>query len=442
MFGLRAELFADGFVKTLADWCRAHGIQLTGHVDQEEVVNPVGLCGDLIKVFEHQSMPGLDQIFAYDRGSSMYKVVSSAAVNYGHRIVMTECYGAMDLPVPNLYREAMDQFVKGVNLMVPHAVWYQTNPIMFPPELSYRTEPYASELPRYNQYIGRLQRVLQQGRPVVDIAVLYPIHGLQAAYYFGPGEPYKGGVIPPWADYMDVGERLSLDLRHDFTYLHPETLDARCQVVQELLELQQPECPQQYRVMILPGMEAISATNLAKIKAYYEQGGQIIATTLLPDRSAELARVMKCGRVSATSSEPRPVIWSARIPRDPRTTVHRHAAGGTAWFVENPTTAGFATGDRRGVADGGCYLERSAVVTGGHVSYLHKVIDGQHVWFFTNSSDTPVNTTVDLRGDYVLERWDPHTGRIEPCPATASDGRTTVPLQLAPVTSVFFVSGS
>ncbi len=129
MFGLRAELFSDGFVKTLADWCRAHGIQLTGHVDQEEVVNPVGLCGDLIKVFEHQSMPGLDQIFAYDRGSSMYKVVSSAAVELRTPHVMTECYGAIDLPVPNLYREAMDQFVKGVNLMVPHAVWYRTKPI-------------------------------------------------------------------------------------------------------------------------------------------------------------------------------------------------------------------------------------------------------------------------------------------------------------------------
>ena len=74
------------------------------------------------------------------------------------------------------------------------------------------------------------------------------------------------------------------------------------------------------------------------------------------------------------------------------------------------------------------------------MSYLHKEIDGRHVWFFTNSSDTPVDTIVDLRGSHALERWDPHTGRIEPCPATTSENRTTVQLQLAPVTSVFFVS--
>jgi len=184
MFGVRAELFADGFVKVLADWCETHGIQLTGHVDQEEIVNPVGLCGDSIKVFEHQPIPGLDQIFAYRRGSPMYKVVSSAAVNYDRPLVMTECYGGMKLPVANLYREAMDQFAKGVNLMVPHAVWYRTNPITFPPELSFRTEPYAAELPAYNDYIGRLQRVLQQGRSVVDIAVptiLAPANRTRAA---------------------------------------------------------------------------------------------------------------------------------------------------------------------------------------------------------------------------------------------------------------------
>ena len=68
LFGLRAELFATGFVKTINDWCRDHSIELTGHVDQEEVVNPVGLCGDLIKAFKHQDIPGIDQIFQYGRG--------------------------------------------------------------------------------------------------------------------------------------------------------------------------------------------------------------------------------------------------------------------------------------------------------------------------------------------------------------------------------------
>ncbi len=437
LFGLRAELFAIGFAKTLADWCEQHHIQLTGHVDQEEVVNPVGLCGDLIKAFQYQQIPGLDQIFAYDRGAKMYKVVTSAAVNYGRPLVMTECYGGMNLPLPNLYREAMDQFVKGVNLMVPHAVWYRTDPITFPPELSYRTAPYAAELPRYNEYIGRLQRVLQHGQSVVDIAVLYPIHGLQSGYYFGPGEPYQGGVIPDWADYMDIGERLFQELRHDFTYLHPETLDAHCRVAEGKLELQPPACPQQYQLLIVPGTEAISAANLAKITEYFDQGGKVVATTQLPDKSAEPGK----------DAEVRQMIrhifgdQAAQSGRGDRVFEHASAQGGRAWFVQNPVTETLRDVIAQALPEPDVVWENPPDVTGGHVGYLHKEMDGRQFWFFTNSSDTPVDTEVTLRGSHALQQWNPHTGAISECSASAVGSHTRVKLQLAPVNSVFFVSG-
>ena len=58
--------YATGFVKTINDWCADHHMGLTGHADQEEVVNPViGTVGDLIKAFKYQSMPGIDEVFAY-----------------------------------------------------------------------------------------------------------------------------------------------------------------------------------------------------------------------------------------------------------------------------------------------------------------------------------------------------------------------------------------
>ncbi len=286
LFGLRAEMFSTGFVKTINDWCRDHKIELTGHVDQEEVVNPVGLCGDLLKAFQHQAMPGIDQIFQYGRASKVYKVVSSAATNYGQRRVMCECYGVIkDMPVANLYKEAMDQFAKGVNLFVPHAVWYDAEHIMFPPELSYRSPQYGPELPAYNRYLGRLQRILQHGEHVADIGVLYPIAGLQAGYRFGVGTPYTGGIIPAEADYMTVGDRLMLDARHDFTFVHPDVLDQRCTVDDALLQFGKTR--QRYRVFVLPGSTTIRRSTLEKVKAFYERGGQVIATTRLPDRAAE-----------------------------------------------------------------------------------------------------------------------------------------------------------
>lgn len=289
LFGFRARLFSEGFIKTLADWCAAKGIQLTGHQDQEEMLNPVCLSGDLIKCFEYQQIPGVDEIFTYARGSAMFKIASSAAVNYGRQRVMSETYGAIDrMPVEVLYKEAMDQFAKGINLLVPHAVWSDPTRIIFPPELSGRTEPYAAELPRFNEFVGRCQLLLQRGRPVVDIAVLYPIHDLQAATSFdGPDSAYNGMITPAWTDYQNVGECLSRELRQDFTYLHPETLNAKGGVEGPILRLSPPASPQDYHVVILPGAQVISVTNLIKIKAFYDRGGQVIATTCLPNRAAE-----------------------------------------------------------------------------------------------------------------------------------------------------------
>ena len=289
LFGFRAELFATGFAKTINDWCRAHRIQLTGHVDQEELVNPViGQAGDLMKAFKYQDIPAIDQVFQYGRASRAYKVVSSAANNYDRPRVLTECYGGINqMPVANLYKEAMDQFAKGINMMVPHAVWYDQNSIIYQPDLSPSSESYGPELAEYNKYIGRLQRMLQGGRHVADIGVLYPIATLQAGSWFGPSKPYEGCVSIPDADYMQIGESLALDVRRDFTFVHPEILDERCSLDGATIRLNNPVNWESYRVFVIPGSTTINVSNLRKLKAFYDQGGQVIATTRLPDTAAE-----------------------------------------------------------------------------------------------------------------------------------------------------------
>ena len=437
LFGMRTELLAIGFIKTLADWCEAHGITMTGHVDQEEVVNPVGLCGDLIKVFEYQPIPGLDQVMHYGRGSRMYKVVSSAATNYGRRLVMSETYGATpDMPVANLYREVLDQFAKGVNMMVPHAVWYDPQGSMFmPPELSCRTEPYASSLPAYNTFVGRSQRILQHGCPVVDIAVLYPIHGLQAAYHFdGDLDAYHGGVVPDWADYMEIGERLSLELRHDFTYLHPEVFVKSCALRGDILQFQQDDLQQEYQVLILPGSNTISGDVIAKARQFFDQGGAVIATTRLPDQSVEFGRTAEIlEAIQAMFGEAKPDGSAGCL-------MNRNAAGGRCFFVPVPTAEALSEVLAAALPVPDVAWNEPVRAEGGNLMVLHKRMDGREFYFFANSSDTAVATTVHLRGEYQLERWDPHTGAIEGQPAATAHGRTRVALRLPPVTSVFLVS--
>jgi hypothetical protein len=571
LLGFRAELFAAGFAKTINNWCRDHAIQLTGHVDQEEILNPVATCGDLMKAFKYQDIPAVDQIFYYGRSSFIYKVISSAANNYDRPLVATECFGAISrMPVINLYKEAMDQFAKGINLMEPHAVWY-TDAVDIQPDLSPASAKFGATLPAFNEYIGRLQGLLQGGRLVADIAMLYPIASLQGRYHFGEGDPGMGGVIPAEADYLDIGEMLSLDIRRDFTYLHPEILDEKCRVRKGKLELLNAGSPGEFTVFILPGSQTVSVGNLQKIQKFYEQGGTVIATSLLPAHSDEFGKddaVQKIItsifgeaaydrrgliRVTASSTwntggfipsyavdgrpgtgwkpaqatlkgewieigfggeravsgiritgpDDRPCSFRVQYQRGteridagrwegagtvkevtfPAVSTHSirillesgekdkvvlheieilddrnrnilseiktsiqntNDRGGKAFFIPAPNPALLQAILHSSGTACDVRFEQSPAVTGGNLTYIHKKRDGRDIWFFANSSETPVDVPVLLKGAFRLQLWNPHTGALSACPAIAETKMglpfTRVQLKLGPVESVFLVA--
>jgi hypothetical protein len=291
LFGFRTELYATGFMKTIQDWCTAHGgISLLGHQDQENIKNPVGVSGDLMKCYKYQDVPGIDKIGWDNDPEAYYKIVSSVAYNWDKAQVMTETYGAMgNLSWDRLYAIVMEQYAKGINNFIPHGIWYNLDDITYRPELSYRNPRYADGLPAYNTYIGRLNVLLQDiGRHMADIAVLYPIATLQAGYYFdGPLSPYSGGVNAPEADYVYLGELLATKVCRDFTFLHPEALDERCSVNGNIIRLNNKINHEEYKVLIMPGHRTIRWSNLQKIKQFYDNGGKVIATGQLPYKSAE-----------------------------------------------------------------------------------------------------------------------------------------------------------
>jgi hypothetical protein len=292
LFGFRADLYANGYVKTIHDWCVAHNIKDMGHQGEEEIANPVCAVGDLMKCFKWQDVPGIDEVIFYGRIHRAVKVAASSANNWDKEQVMCEMYGATDnITVDGLYRNLFDLFAMGVNISIPHAVWYSSasNHVQYQPELSYRTEPYASALPAYNEYVSRLSYMLTGGRHVADIGMLYPIASAQTNFRFDAGYEYYKGGITPTADlnYMDISQTLTNNIRRDFTFLHPEILDERCSVDGDTLKLNNAINNEAYKVFIIPGANTISLSNLKKIKDFYDQGGKVIATRQLPYMSAE-----------------------------------------------------------------------------------------------------------------------------------------------------------
>ena len=421
LFGMRTELYDRGFMGTIGRWADAHGILATGHQDQEEIANPTSVAGDLMKAGKYLSMPGIDKIGGGRPTEDFYKVVSSSANCWDKDFVMSETFGAMgNIPVDEMFRTAIEQYTKGVNQLIPHAVWYDDGNVTFLPELSWRNPLYAKDLPRFNLFLSRLNYMLARpGRHVADVAVLYPIETLYAGHRLdGPKGYYEGGVEVPGTDYPTVSRLLTDELGVDFTYLHPEVVDGRCRVEEGRLKMQNRVNSEAYSVLILPGVAAISSGNMRMVEEAWRAGVTVVFTTQTPSLSADMD-----GDDEAV-----------------RQAVERMLSGEggrKALFVAEPTAESLAQAlaQRTDVPDV-CFSG------GGHpLNYLHKVVSGRDVYLFGNIDATPSATTVTLRRpmrDVLL--MDPHTGQTsKPEVSQTDDGRAQVRLSLDPNCAVFLV---
>ena len=437
LFGFRTELYALGFPKVIQEWCDEHSIEAMGHQDQEEVVNPVSVSGDLMKCFKYQAIPGVDKIGGNRPAERTYKIISSSAYNWDKTLVMSETYGAMgNLSWRDMYAVAMEQYTKGINMLIPHALWYDDKHVVFKPELSYRSPIYGEGLAEFNTFIARMNVLLQNdARHVSDIAVLYPIATLQGSHHLdGPLGFYKGGVAVPEADYMDVGELLIAEAGRDYTFIHPEVLDDNCTLEEDELVLQNKIHPGRFKVFILPGHKTIRWSNLARIKKFYDAGGKVIATGTLPSKSAEFGHD---GDVVRTVE----AMFGAKASSSPTDySLKENTHGGMAIRLNllSGTTlrkALDATGDVYDVEfEGGKVLR-----------YIHKIKGERHIYMFANLGDKTVDTHARVRGRVQPHFFNPHTGEISQaeCAREVEAGMdvTVIKLSLPPFKSVFIVGG-
>ena len=428
LFGLRAELYAAAYPKAVSEWSKAHGIVATGHQDNEEIENPVGTSADLMKCFKYQDVPGIDKIGGDRPAEKFYKIVSSAAYNWDHSLVMSETYGAMgNIPWDTLYNVAMDQYSKGINMLIPHAVWFNDRDVTFEPELSHRNGLYE-----FNTFLARLNMLLRNDdRFVTDVAMLYPIETMQGEHYFdGPLGAYAGGVKIPDMDYVQISQRLTNELGRDFQFLHPEVLQDACRVDKNGLTLANTKQYNTFRTLIVPSSKTISVANLAKILTFFEAGGQVIFTTQLPVKSTEPnadAQVV--------------ALMDKLLPEKLRSSgePHTNPAGGRVVFLAKPGADALRNALARPSETFDVEFPEGIVP----MRYIHKERAGKDIYYFANLNGKAFDSAVALRGKKRYELWNPHTGEVTALqPEYAKKGKdrvSLVRLRVEPSQSVFLV---
>jgi hypothetical protein len=254
---------------------------------------------------------------------------------------------------------------------------------------------------------------------------------------------------------MDLGEMLYRGLRLDYTYLHPEVLASRCIAEKGKLVLDNKENREEFRVLILPGGNTISAAAARKIVEFYRGGGTVIATEKLPSKSAEFGRDKEVWQMVAEvfgfpaddplTAEIRPVVDDFK-----NYFANHNQAGGRSYFLPQPDIKLVSTVLKEAVPVPDVDIQqppmwpvKMGTAYDGALTYIHKIKAGRDIYFFANSQDTPVDAKVVLRGKKDLAIWNPHTGERQSaeCVPAESGGQpvTVVRLVLAPVTAVFYV---
>ena len=293
MHRVRADMLAENWVKQIADWAADHGIVSIGHPMDNYNPQAVNCSGDNLKFYEYMDYPLMDSIHYYGQGRDGFKQIGSAAYNYDKPVAVVEIYGNYpdaSVDAAMLYRSGMELFIRGANFFLPHGLWLDEKSVYIPPEISWRNPRLGPALPDYNPWAARISMMLQGGRHVADIGILYPIASLQANYRMD--EPQKMGsrfglYTYPECDFQELSRFLVESVRRDFTYVHPEVLDGKCEVRGDTLHMANRVNYEDYKVFIIPGGNTIHWSNLQKIQKFYESGGIVIGTTQLPSRSAE-----------------------------------------------------------------------------------------------------------------------------------------------------------
>lgn len=448
LLGFRNELFAAGYPGVTEAWCAKRGLKASGHPACSYRANPLQGPGDGLLFYKYQGFPLTDYIHYWHHGIDGFKIPASAAYNFDRPLLVCEIYGNFHQTLPNdgamLYRAGMEVYARGVNFLLPHGTWWDDKKMRIVPEISWRNPEMAAELPNYNRWAGRCEMILRQGRHVADVGLVYPIADLAARYNFNDYANTHGKDAVPGTDYYDLMRLLTGEVRRDFTLLHPETIDERCRVDGDRLVLDNRDNREQYRVVILPACRTIPLSNFKKIKDFYDRGGRVLATTCLPEKSVEFGQDAEVVRLAAQMFGPGGRGRFVKQP-DEKTLAAALDSLDLVWDVRISNAPDLPRRYRKTPDYGGKVRVDPDAYEGGNrqFAYLHKSLPDAEFYFFANSSNQPIESDVQLRGQFALERWDPRSGEIHPLDATHGSERgepvTRLKLRLEPLQAAFVV---
>ena len=180
------ERFVSAYCDTIADWCEAHNIAMTGHYMSEPTLYSQTLrLGEAMRCYRKQQLPGVDILCGDPEYSTIKQAVSVARQN-GREGVVSELYGVThwDFDFKGHKLQGDWQTALGVTIRVPHLAFMSMEGEAkrdWPASINYQS-PWWEQYSYIENYFARVNTALTRGKALVRVAVVHPIESYWAAY--------------------------------------------------------------------------------------------------------------------------------------------------------------------------------------------------------------------------------------------------------------------
>ncbi|MDO4284691.1 MAG: glycosyl hydrolase [Eubacteriales bacterium] len=392
-----AERFVSAYSDTIADWCEAHHIAMTGHYMSEPTLYSQTLrLGEAMRCYRKQQLPGVD-ILCGDPEYSTLKQAVSVARQKGREGVLSELYGVThwDFDFKGHKLQGDWQAALGVSIRCHHLALMSMEGEAkrdWPASISYQS-PWWEKYSYIENYFARVNTAMTRGQAQVSVAVVHPIE----SYWISYGPVAQTGAL---RDQMDANFRDLIDWLlfglTDFDFLSESMLPEEETGVEENAVLRVGRMC--YRTVIVPGLRTIRATTLELLEAFAAAGGRVMFLGEIP------------ALVDGVPSE-RAQQLAARTERLPY----------SAYALEQ------ALQEERDIEIRGADGRRSSNL------FYQMRRDGGCRWLFVchvrrenDMTDRGGEMTIRLRGHWDVTEYDALSGEIRPMAAICENGWTVV----------------
>lgn len=442
------QIGMEAWFGTFMGWCEENNIK--GRVQT------YGFSTDNIEAAGASHIPEMeitagekDAMEWFDTRIGPKKYVASGAHIYGREIVSVEAYTFLHW---ERFRGTLEELKIASDIFLKNgATKFYNHGYTFSPEKDIaptRNTGWAAYInpnnvwwdhyPKLAEYIARSSYLLRQGDFVADIAIYSPLANQWTKDALNARK---------WTREFDWGElgKLIISNGYDFDLLNDDALQNLAGIDNGNLHVNK----QEYKILILPNIEAMPLESLEFVEEYVKKGGTVIALERIPDSST--------GFIDYQENDNKVKEISSGLfdtPQGTDATAEKKYGAGTTyqikqvldrsiwWDKRSSMLDPFINTLRKHVSpDFGIDFATEGLRKNEGLTYQHRRLCDTDIYFVTNiqNKESLLHVTFKTKNKNI-EKWDPYSGKVSGVfHFTERENGVSIPLKLKPYESTFLI---